>query len=87
MNLQTKIKETSDVQKIKKFQDKLEALIESRTIHYNITPFNTLYSNHLELIKREAEEIEMMEQRLVDSVKFQSENIKPVIKLKKLGCK
>lgn len=87
MNLQTKIKETSDVHKIKKFQDKLEALIESRTIHYNITPFNTLYSNHLESIKREAEEIEMMEQRLVDSVKIQSENIKPVIKLKKLGCK
>jgi len=86
-NLQTKIKGTSDVQKIKKLQDKLNILIESRSIHYNITPFITMYSNYIESIKRKQEEIKMMEQTLIDSVKLQSENIKPVIKLKKLGCK
>ena len=87
MNLQTKIKETSDAQKVKKLEEKLETLLSSRTIHFNITPFITLYSNHIESIKREHDEVKMMEQRLVDSVKNQSENIKPVIKLKKLGCK
>jgi hypothetical protein len=86
-NLQTKIKETIDVKKIKKFQDKLDLLISSRSIHYNFTPFITLYSNYIESIKREQEKIKMMEQNLIDSVKLQSENIKPVIKLKKLGCK
>jgi hypothetical protein len=87
MNLQAKIKETSDVMKVKKLEEKLNTLLSSRTIHYNIIPFITMYSNHLELIKKEQDELKMMEQRLVDSVKIQSENIKPVIKLKKLGCK
>jgi hypothetical protein len=87
MNLRAKIKETLDVQKVKKLEEKLNTLLSSRTIHYNITPFITMYSNHLESIKREQDELKMMEQRLVDSVKIQSENIKPVIKLKKLGCK
>jgi hypothetical protein len=87
MNLQAKIKETSDVMKVKKLEEKLNTLLSSRTIHYNIIPFITMYSNHLESIKKEQDELKMMEQRLVDSVKIQSENIKPVIKLKKLGCK
>jgi hypothetical protein len=87
MNLQTKMKQTSDIQKNKKFQEKLDILIASRSIHYNITPFNTLYNNYIESIQREQEEIKMMEQRLIESVKIQSDNIKPVIKLKKLGCK
>lgn len=87
MNLQSKIKETSDVQKIKKLEEKLDSLISSRSIHYNITPFMTLYNNYMDLIKRENEEIKMMEQRLIESVTIQSENIKPVIKLKKLGIK
>lgn len=86
-NLQAKIKETYDVMKVKKLEEKLEALLSSRTIHYNITPFITMYDNYLESIKKEQDELKMMEQRLVDSVKIQSENIKPVIKLKKLGCK
>lgn len=86
-NLQAKIKEISDVHKIKKLQEKLDKLLASRSIHYNIIPFNIQYNNYMDLMERGKEEIKMMEQRLIESVKIQSENIKPVIKLKKLGCK
>jgi len=74
--------------KYKKFQNKLIELGNSRPIHYTdggMMPFEEQYNKYLENIKEKIQAEKMEQLKLEEDVKKQSDNIKPVIKLKKLG--
>jgi hypothetical protein len=74
--------------KYKKFQNKLIELENSRPIHYSdigMLPFEQQYAKYLESEKEKVEAEKLAQLKLEEDVKKQSDNIKPVIKLKKLG--